>query len=156
MVSTAKASRPRVLAPAIPPHTEPALTDSHLEVVVVFTKTVSTLNALRTAAQLASNLRARIRLLVPHVVPYPLPLETPPVRTEFTARKFQTLLESSAVDTEVEVCLCRDKGDGLLQRLKPHSLVVIGKKKTWWSREANALANRLRHNGHQVVVATWK
>src|SRR6266852_5051425 len=80
-----------------------------LEVNVLFTTTKGTLSALRMAGKLADDLGARIRVIVPQVVPFPLDLSHPPVKPEFTARRVCTMVSQHAIDTEIQVCLCRDK-----------------------------------------------
>ncbi len=129
-----------------------------LEVVVVHTAIPATLVALKTAATLAQGLSARIRLLVPQVVPYPLPLEAPPVPVSFTERKFRTVAEASAVETMVEVVLCRDIDSALENLLPQRSLVVLGARSSrWWGlgwpNAETSLARRLRSRGHQVVIS---
>src|SRR5258707_12642817 len=82
-----------------------------LEVNVLFTTTKGTLSALRMAGKLADDLGARIRVIVPQVVPLPLDLSQPPVKPEFTARRVSTIVSQHAIETEIQVCLCRDKLD---------------------------------------------
>jgi hypothetical protein len=123
-----------------------------LEVVVMFTDVPSTLNALKTAAELAHNLSGRIRLLAPQVVPYPLPLESPQVSRQFIQRRFQTLAAHGSVDTHVELCLCRDRGDALCQSLESAALVVMGVHRSWWPTAEKALARKLRRKGHHVIL----
>ncbi len=135
-----------------------AETGGQLEVVVVHTAIPATLVALKTAATLAQGLSARIRLLVPQVVPYPLPLEAPPIPVSFTERRFRTVAEEVAVETTVEIVLCRDIATALEALLPPRSLVVVGAQSTRWrtlgwpSAEAR-LAQVLRKRGHLVVLA---
>jgi len=133
-------------------------TGGQLEVVVVHTAIPATLVALKTAATLAKGLSARIRLLVPQVVPYPLPLEAPPVPVSFTERKFRTVAEASAVETMVEIVLCRDIDSALDNLLPQRSLVVLGGcRRSWWkgarTSAGRGLARRLRSRGHQVVIS---
>jgi hypothetical protein len=123
-----------------------------LDVVVLFTDVPSTLRALKTAAELAHNLNGRIRLLAPQVVPYPLPLDSPQVSREFHERRFQTLASQGPIDTRVELCLCRDRGEALCQALEPEALVVMGAHRTWWPSADMALAKKLRRKGHHVFL----
>jgi hypothetical protein len=134
---------------------EPALTtDAGLEVVVVYTSVKQTLAALRTAGSLANDLGARIRMVVPEIVPFPAPLDQPLVERSFAERKFRTIAGASAVETTVNICLCREREDGVLQSVKPRSIVVLGAAKRWWrSRGERALARMLRNRGHQVILA---
>jgi len=124
-----------------------------LEVVVVYTGVKQTLAALRAAACFARGLKARIRLVVPHLVPFPAQLDEPPVRTDFVEQKFRTLAEQSAIETNVDIRLCRDWEDGVLQGLKPGSRVVLGARMRWWpgAREGR-LVRALQRRGHQVLL----
>jgi hypothetical protein len=129
-----------------------------LEVVVLFTDIPSTLSALRTAAQLAQGMTARIRILVLQCVPYPLPLDQPQKNLHFLDRRFRTLVDSCAVETEsrsvettAEIVLCRDSWEALQKTLGRGSVVVIGKRSRWWPRPEDRLAKKLRATGHHVV-----
>ncbi|HVP00415.1 MAG TPA: hypothetical protein VMT15_20225 [Bryobacteraceae bacterium] len=121
-----------------------------LEVVVLHTTIPETLAALKTAARLADGLSARIRLLVLQVVPYPLPLDQPQVALPFTERRFRTLADNAAIETNVDIHLVRDCNRALESLLEPHSVVVTGTRRHWW---ANRLFRRLERAGHQVVHA---
>ena len=127
--------------------------NSTLNVTVIFTSIEATLSALRTAGVLASRLRARITLIVPQVVPYPLPLNRPPVASDFTEKHFRVMASDSSIDTKVGVYLCRGRMETLRSVLKPHSLVVIGGKWSWWPTREKRLASQLRRLGHEVVWA---
>jgi len=122
-----------------------------LEVNVLFTTIKGTLSALRVAAKLADDLGARIRVIVPQVVPYPLDLSHPPIKPEFSARRVCTIASEHAIDTEIQVCLCRDKRDATLAVLKPNSIVVVGGRKRFWRTEETRMADSIRRQGHQVV-----
>ena len=127
---------------------------SGLEVVVIYTGVKQTLAALRTAGGLARGLNARIRLIVPQVVPYPAPLEEPPVQKSFAERRFRTLAEEAAIETKIDIWLCRNREAVLSEHLKPRSVVVIAAaRQRWWrpSRERR-LARILRRQMHQVVL----
>jgi hypothetical protein len=144
----------RMIAPVtgapVRPFTEE--TGSKLDISVVFTSIEATLTALKEAGNLASSLAARITLIVPQIVPYPLPLTSPPVLIDFSERRLRVIASNSRVETRVSVYLCRDPQETLRSVLKPHSLVVIGSRKSWWPTAEKRLAAKLRHFGHQVVV----
>ncbi len=123
-----------------------------LEVVVIFTDRWSTLEALKTAARFAGGLKVRVRLVVPQVVPYALPLNEPPIPAGFTEQQVGTLVSDLGVDTRVDICLCRNKGESLLHTLKRHSVVVIGSRRRWWPRWEKRLARELRRGGHEVIL----
>jgi hypothetical protein len=147
-----KLGRPLSASANAPKPPAPVSPGSPLEVVVMFTGVPSTLNALKTAAELAHNLSGRIRLLAPQVVPYPLPLESSEVSREFNQRRFRTLASQGSIDTHVELCLCRDRDDALCQSLEPAALVVMGVHRSWWPTAEKALARKLRRKGHHVIL----
>jgi hypothetical protein len=125
---------------------------SKLDISVVFTSIEATLTALKEAGNLASSLGGRITLIVPQIVPYPLPLTSPPVLIDFSERRLRVIASNSKVETRVSIYLCRDPLEILRSVLRPHSLVVIGSRKSWWPTAEKRLAAKLRHFGHQVVV----
>jgi hypothetical protein len=124
-----------------------------MEVVVLHTTIEETLAALKAAAQLADGLSARIRLLVLEVVPYPLPLDRPNVPLPFTRRRFRTLAQGSAVETNVDIHLVRDPDKAIGSVLEPHSVVVMGARRRWWPCAHGRVARRLERMGHSVVFA---
>ena len=142
------------LLPVIRVAGEPAAgeANSKLNIAVVFTSVESTLSALRRAGALANRLHACITLIVPEVVPYPLPITSPSVTPDFTERRFR-VIAGSRVATTVRIYLCRDRAETLRAVLKPHSLVVIGGRRTWWPTWEKRLARQLRRSGHEVVFA---
>ena len=126
-------------------------TDSKLDISVVFTSVDATLTALKEAANLAGSLGGRITLIVPQIVPYPLPLTSPPVLVDFSERRLRVIANNCRVETRVSFYLCRDPLETLNSVLKPHSLVVVGSRKRWWTAEKR-LAAKLRRAGHEVVI----
>jgi membrane-associated phospholipid phosphatase len=124
-----------------------------MEIVVLHTTIAETLQALKTAAQLASGLSARIRLLVLEVVPYPLPLDRPHVPLAFTRRRFRTLAANSSIETNIDIHLVRDPDQTIESILEPHSVVVMGAHRSWWPSAHSRVATRLERLGHQVVFA---
>jgi hypothetical protein len=125
-----------------------------VEVVVLHTTLTETIRALKAAAQLAHGLSARIRLLVLEVVPYPLPLEHPNVPLPFTQRRFRTLANHAAIETNVDIHLVRDREKSIESVLEPHSIIVMGAHRTWWPSAQARLAKHLERTGHQVVYAS--
>jgi hypothetical protein len=143
----------KVLAPATgrPEEAGAGKEESKLNISVVFTSVEATLAALKRAGALASRLSARITLLVPQIVPYPLPLTSPPVLLDFNERRFRTIAGESPVETTVHLYLCRDRLQMLVTTLSPHSLVVLGGRRTWWPTKEKSLARKLSRAGHQVI-----
>jgi hypothetical protein len=145
----------RTLAPAVGWPESPAFEEqeSKLNIAVIFTAVEPILAALKHAGVLARNLGARLSLVVPQVVPYPMPLHSPPVPLDFNERRVRVIAGQSRVETNVPVLLCRDRLETLKATLKPHSLVVVGGRKTWWPTAEKKLAKKLRRAGHEVIFS---
>ena len=127
-----------------------------LHITVLFTTVPDTLAALRRAVSLAAELDAAIRILVAEAVPYPLPLDAPRVNPAFRLRQFHALWQDEQIETQIDIRLCRDTRECIHNALPPHSLVLIGKRKSWrpFTREKR-LIRSLKRAGHDVVsVAT--
>ena len=127
--------------------------EGSLEVVVLHTTIPGTLTSLKRAGELAAGLAASIRLLVLNVVPYPLPVESPQVPVAFTQRRFTTIACDARVDTVVDIRLGREKASMMEAALKPHSVVVLERRRNWWPHPTRRLAKRLERLGHQVVFS---
>jgi hypothetical protein len=128
-------------------------TNPRLEIFVVYTSVQATVIALTRAAALAKGLNARLRFVMLNIIPYPLPLETPPVRCDFSERRLLDIVSASPVETTVQLCMCRQRFEALVALLRPRSLLVIGGHKTWWPTKEEKLARELRRAGHEVILA---
>jgi hypothetical protein len=127
-----------------------------MEVNVIFTNEEGTLAALKTAHDLAFDLGARINLIAMQEVPWVLPLTCPPVPIHCTEQRLFNLVcqgVEGPTETNVQVCLCRDKREALVKALRPKSLVVIGGKMLSWFSETTRIAKMLERHGHRVVFA---
>lgn len=122
-----------------------------LPITVVYTTVAATLAALRRAGELAQELDARIRILVPQVIPYPLPIDRPPIDPSFKVRHFRTISVDGAIETNIDVRLCRDPYKAIMQSVCPQSIVVVGGRKRWWRTREQRLAKSLSLAGHQVI-----
>ena len=144
----------RRLAPGreVPQATDPQASHGRLEIAVVYTTRERTVTALARAGALADRLSAHITLVVPQVVPFPLPLSSPPVLLEFSERLFREIAAGLPVETSVRLYLCRDPYETLPAVLKPHSLVLLGARRTWWPTAEKKLVSRLRRAGHEVIL----
>jgi hypothetical protein len=123
-----------------------------LSLTVLFTTVPGTLAALRKAARLAHQLGARIQILVACVVPYPLPIDKPGVDPEFRLRKFRTFCEQESIETRIDVRLCRDARQCIHASVRPHSLILMGGRQSWWPLTSEkCLARSLKSVGYHVV-----
>jgi hypothetical protein len=119
---------------------------------VVYTRLPSGPEALRVASDLALGLGARIAVHLAREIPYPLALKSPPVPVAFTEEKLLRLASTQAIDTTIQVYLCRDLTATIRHALKPESVVVIGGPKHWWRTRERSLARALRRDGHHVIL----
>ncbi len=133
---------------------EPFEERSHiLSLTVLFTTVPGTLSAFREAARWAHQLGACIRVLVAQVVPYPLPIDKPRVDPEFRLRRFRAFCEQSPVETRIEIRLCREARQCIQDALLPHSLIVIGNRRSRWPwTYEKQLGRNLQKVGHQVIL----
>ncbi len=132
--------------------------DPRRHVTVVFTTVAATLTALRTAGTLAKDMDAQIAVVAAEAVPFHLPLHEPPVPLVFLEQQLLALARVARVERDevrIEICLARDRRACLQQALRPHSLIVIGGGRRWWSRERR-LERWLSARGHHVVYVVGK
>ncbi len=133
--------------------------DKALEVNVIFTNEKNACAALKVAGALAQNLNAHLNLVAVKEVPLDFPLDRPPVAIPFTQQRLYDLASQGVqgpLETTVCIYYCRDRMRGLLQALKPKSLVIIGGSKKLWPTKESRLARILRAEGHQVIFPTDK
>jgi hypothetical protein len=144
--------------PTHPPTAEPLPdgSEGRLEVNVIFTNSRETAAALDCAESLAKDLGAVIRLRAGMVVPPRLPLAEPPVSVAFAEHLLSDLvsrLDANGCARTVDLYICRDWQETLLQILNPDAPVVIGSNKHWWPAPENRLVKALRSQGRRVIVA---
>lgn len=138
---------------SIEPGTELGSDSPSMSVTVIATNSGGTIAALRAAEKLAANLGASIALVKAEIIPFEFPLENPPVSIDFLQRQLCGLVCEAGIEAEkiaVHLWLCRDRFVGLRKILRPRSLVVIGGRRRWWSKE-KALERFLSQSGHQVL-----
>jgi hypothetical protein len=140
--------------PSCPAQPANNVSQKRLEVTVLFKGVQHTIRALKTAGELAQGLDARIRLVVPQVVPCPLQLESSPIPLEFRERRFLVLAATQAIETRVEIYLCRELEVVLAEAVGPQSTVVIAARRRWWPTSEECLAKRLCRQGHEVIFAS--
>ena len=113
--------------------------DHRLNVTVLATSAEGTVSCLAHGADASvKSLGARITLLMMEEVPFRIPLDSPLVPVEFREWWLCSLLAKSGVAEEeanVEIVLCRDRKRDVQKTLLPHSLVVVGGTRSWWSQK---------------------
>jgi hypothetical protein len=124
-----------------------------LDVNVIFTTWPGTEAALCTASHWCCCLGARILLWSPHIVPRRFSLTVPPVSTAFMQQRLQSLVVACCKDLEVmiQVSLCGDSEQCLLNVLELDSIVLVGGKKCWLPTQEQKLASLLQSCGHRVL-----
>jgi hypothetical protein len=128
--------------------------DIRLRMNVVFTTAEATLAALRAAGELSKSLEARIALVAVEVVHYALPLDQPPIPIGVFARQLRGLVTKAQLEegeVVIDIYVGRDRRACLQQVLQPGSLVVVGGRPGWWSRE-HSLAQWLGVLGRKVLL----
>lgn len=132
---------------SLSPAANPVTARPHI--TVIYTASETTQNALRIAGRLAACLPARITLLIAQIWPYPVPLKANPVAVERAAPPWVNHRE-----TDVRVCMCHDRQEGLTSVLEPHSFVVIGvHSHFFWRSSEEHLLCEPRRAGHEVLLA---
>jgi len=130
----------------------PVIPSPELVVNVVYTELPGSAKTLNVASSLANGLGARLTVHVTREIPYPLALKSPPVPVAFTEEKLLCLASGQALDTSIQVYLCRDLTETIRQALPPESVVVIGGPKRWWRTREEKLAGILKRDGHRVIL----
>jgi hypothetical protein len=126
-------------------------TSPKLEVVVLFTSPGATIAAMHGAAALLQGLNGHISLLDFKTVPHQLPLDNPPISVDFIKRRLLAIASASFVETSAYVYLCRCPL-ALMSILKPGTLIVIACRGRWWPTWETKLAEKLRHEGYQIIL----
>lgn len=120
-------------------------------VYVVFTTVEDTLAAARVAAGFAGAMAVPLTVVHFRVVPHPLAVDAPvgmsPVETDW----FIARLKAEGVNVHVRVILCRDTPGLLAMAFKPHSLVILAGRRSWWPTRAERWRRCLENGGHLVV-----
>jgi hypothetical protein len=123
-----------------------------IDITVVFTSLEGTRLAVAEADRLAAGLGAHITVLVPDVIPYHLPLDRPFLPEGFLADRLESITASCRADTRVEICMCRDPGSLLRDRLQPGSLVLVGAARRRWHWRERRLGRTLTKMGQDVLL----
>jgi len=134
------------------PRPEDAGVNPRLHVTVLSTTERETSAALAAAETLARDLDAYIRLVAFIIVPYPLDLTQPPVPSAFTIDRNTSLARKLDLEMQLQICYCRDVATALGLCLGVRSLVIVGRKRRWWSWRENRLMRLVRSRGHQLVI----
>ena len=120
-------------------------------VYIVFTTVEATVAAAHVAAAFADALAVPLTLVHFRVVPYPLEVDAPVGISPVETNAFADHLKAEGINVHVRVFLCRHSDRALPMAFKPHSLVVIGGRRSWLPTQAERWRRRLETAGHLVV-----
>jgi len=120
-------------------------------VSVVYTTVDDTLDAVRVGADLAKALGAPLHLVHFRAVPVHVPVGEPTGVSPLETDAFIERLRAEGIAAAVRVYLCRDASRTIPWAFKPHSLIVIGGRRSWWPTLAERWRDALEAAGHFVV-----
>src|SRR5262245_39112264 len=101
-------------------------------VYVVYTTVEETLAALRVADSLARAMHVPLTLVHFRTVPYVSAVGAPDGVSPVETDAFADELRAAGFDMRVRVLLCRTPRQGIPYAFKPHSLVVVSGRRSWW------------------------
>jgi hypothetical protein len=124
-------------------------------VFVVFTSIDETLTAVRIASELAKALSVPLTLVHTRTVPYALPVDAPnglsPAQTDAFVNRIRDRGRETGIDVRVRIYLCRSVEHVVPLAFKPHSLIVIAGRRSWWPTRTERWRRALEAAGHFVV-----
>jgi hypothetical protein len=124
-------------------------------VYVVFTSIDETLAAVRFAGEFAAALGASLTLVHFRTVPYVLPVDAPnglsPVETDAFVDRLGDAACETGITVRVRVYLCRNVQHVIPLAFKPHSMIVMAGRRTWWPTRTERWRRTLEAAGHFVV-----
>jgi hypothetical protein len=145
-LASAAVEAPR--SPLLEPRDPAIRTDA---VYVVYTSIDDTLAAVRVAGEFAKPLGVPVKLIHFQTVPYAWPVDAPceisPVETD----GFLERIRAEDLDVRVNVYLCRDEHQAMLSALRPHSLIVVAGRRSWWPTKSERW-RRMLEGAEQFVV----
>jgi hypothetical protein len=124
------------------------------EMNVIFTTMRGTVAAIRAAAALARVSGASVRLIDPRPVHIPLraagyALAAGEVPIEEHER--ERVIAAAGVPVDVQVYVCGHPANVARAALRPHSLVILGGRRSWWPTPLERLQRTLESQGHVVM-----
>jgi hypothetical protein len=120
-------------------------------VYVVFTTIDATLEAAHVAATIAKAMAAPLTVIHFRAVPYPLSVDARVGMSPVETNGFVECVRSEGIDVQVRVYLCRNERRVRPTAFKPHSVIFIGGRRSWWPTASERLRRQLEAAGHFVV-----
>jgi len=120
-------------------------------VSVLYTTAPATLEAARVAANLAHAMRVPLRVVHFRTVPRQVPVDRPEGVSPIETDAFVGRLRHEGIAARFRVYLCRDETTTIPFAFRPHSLIVIGGRRSWWPTRAERWRHALEDAGHLVL-----
>jgi hypothetical protein len=120
-------------------------------VYVAYTSIDDTFVAVRVAKDFAKALDVPVTLMHFRIVPFLLPVDKPSGMSPVETDGFIEGLRAEGLDICVRIYLCRDERRAIQQAFRPHSLIVIAGRRSWWPTESERRRRTLEAAGHFVV-----
>ena len=137
---------------AAKPHTRPAARQAQPQAFVVFTSVDATLDAVRTAYDLARPMGLGVTVVHFRPVSYAAGLDSPIGTSPAETAEFSDRLRVEGVPAKICVCMCRSERDAAAALIPPQSLVVVGGRRAWWPTAASRWQRTLESLGHRVLL----
>ena len=127
-----------------------------LQIAVPLQTVIRTTAVLKIAAAMCEGLNWSVRLLDVQVVPARCGMDSPPIDRNFSETRLRSLADAIQAPVSGILVYSRDWEAGLFHALTPESLVVLAVRKRIWKTVEERLAERLRAQGHQVILVECK
>ncbi len=120
-------------------------------VYVVYTTVDETFAALRVADDFAKALGVPVTVVHFRTVPYALPVDGPSGISPIETQEFVERLRAEGMEVRLRVYMCRDERRTMPFAFKPHSLIVVAGRRSWWPTPAERRRRMLEAAGHFVM-----
>jgi hypothetical protein len=120
------------------------------EVCVLFTTVEQTHSAIRVAKDLARALAASLTLI--NVRPTSYPLQSTPPDADESVHRFVQQVRWQGVEIAVRSYVCGNDRQAIPFAFRPHSIIVVGGKRTWLPTRTERLRRDLEAAGHFVLL----
>ncbi len=121
-------------------------------VSVIYTGFDQTLEAARVGASIAAKMGAPLRIVHFRTIPRQLDIERPDGLSPVETEAFTTRLVEEGISARVRVYLCRDEAKTIPYAFRPHSIVVMAGRPSWWPTHAERLRHALEAQGNFVIL----
>ncbi len=121
-------------------------------VSVIYTGFDDTLEAARVGAAMATQMAVPLRIVHFRTVPRQLDVEHPGGLSPVETDAFTTRLVDEGIAARVRVFLCRDEVATIPSAFRPHSIIVMAGRPSWWPTHVERLRHTLEAQGHFVIL----